>query len=169
MLSQSTGTEPTGQTQVGWWRTSQNTARLSGLWFSLLTSVSLLESGASEFWTLCCVSQGLRGNSGLFPALPSSPPFLSVAEGQQGCELLTEVCLGFLSLQEEPLPFHPASPWLEWTKNRTLKSFLIPLLFLKNSCFPLQSTKILFALFIGGWERDGRDGWLSSLPTLLLM
>lgn len=152
MLSHSRGGESTGQTQIGWWGTSQNTAGLSGLWFSLLTSASLLESGASKFQTLCCVSQGLRGNSGVFPALPSSPPFLFVAEGQQGCGLLTEVCLGFLSLKGEPPPFHPASPWLEWTKNKTLKSFLILLLFLHILVSPSNPQRFYLPSPLGAGE-----------------
>lgn len=43
------------------------------------------------------------------------------------------------------------------TKNRTLNYLLIPLVFFPNSCFSLQSTKILFALSMGelgkGWKR----------------
>lgn len=86
------------QTQSGYGE-SQNSADyavgLSGLLLPLLTSGSLLESRVCTFQTLQC--QGLRRNAGLFPGLSSSSPFLSVAGGLQGCELLPEVCLRSVS------------------------------------------------------------------------
>lgn len=111
--------------------------------------VSLLESGAWEFYTLCSVIQGLGGNSELFLALSCGPPFFSVAEGLQGCRLLIGVCLRSLRLKGEPLPFHPRSSCVGWAKNRTVISFLILLLFLQTLATPLQFTKVLFALPIG--------------------
>lgn len=134
----------------------------------LLTSVSLLESGAWEFQTLLHHSGTERKLRALCSPVTQStiplcgwwPAGLQASHGG-----LSEI----LKLKERTTFLSPCKSLGGVGKEQDSQIISILFSFSPSSYHSLHSTKVSFAFFIEGWGRDGRDGWLNSLSSLLLM